>query len=103
MVRIEHPVGCRRSEGETVRSTGKDYRSLGNLGEASIAAQRYGVADPDCFPWTTAVALYLSRPHGADLQDLPVAPTPDRVGRTVRIADGSFTTLTDVAQKKQWI
>jgi hypothetical protein len=103
MVRIEHAVWCRRSEGETVRTTGKDYRSLGNLGEATIAAQRYGVADPDCFPWTTWVALYLSRPHAGDMQDLPIAPTPDRPGRTVRIAEGSFTTLTTTDQKKQWI
>jgi hypothetical protein len=103
MVRIEHCVWCRRSEGDQVRGTGKDYRSLGNLGEASIFAQRYGIADPDCFPWTTAVPLYLSRPHGAELKALPISPTPDRAGRTVRIAAESFTVITDVAQKMQWI
>jgi len=103
MVRIEHCLWCRRSEGDQVRGTGKDWRSIGNLGEAGIFAERYGIADPDCFPWTEWVAHYVSRPHGPDLKALPLAPTPDRVGRTLRLPANPFTVLKDVTQKKQWI
>lgn len=103
MVRIQHCVWCRRSEGDQVRGTGKDYRVPGNFGEASEFAHRYGIADPDCFPWTLAYAHYLSRPHGADLQALPMAPTPDRAGRTLRIKPEAFKQTKDVNAKKDWI
>jgi hypothetical protein len=103
MVRIEHCVWSRRSEGDLARATGKQPWDLGNLGEASIAAERYGIADPDCFPWSEAAALYTAKPHGAAMSALPLAPTPDRRGRTVRIGVGAHTSLSSVADKKQWL
>ncbi len=101
MVRIEHAVWCRRSEGDLARGTGKQSWDLGNLGEASIFAERYGIADSDCFPWSVAASLYTARPHGANLKAFPLSPTPDRVGRTVRVP--AANSITDVALKKQWI
>ena len=103
MIRIEHSLWNWRSEGDLARGTGKQPWDLGNIGEAIYFVEHYGLADPDCFPWSTAAALYTSKPHGAAMQALPLSPTPDRSGRTMRIAVNSSTTLTDVAQKKQWI
>jgi hypothetical protein len=103
MIRIEHCLWNWRSEGDVARGTGKQPWDIGNLGEAIFFVEHYGLADPDCFPWSTAAALYTSKPHGATMQPLPLAPTPDRVGRTMRIAVNSSTTLTDPAQQKQWI
>lgn len=103
MVRIEHCVWCRRSEGDLARATGKQSWDFGNLGEASIAAERFGVADPDCFPWSEAAALYTAKPHGVDMSALPLSPTPDRRGRTVRIDANRHTSISNDAQKKQWI
>jgi hypothetical protein len=98
MVRIEQCMWCRRSEGDVRNGVGKQCWDLGNLGEASTFVQNYGIADPDCFPYTEAAALYCAEEgHGA----LPLSPTPDRVGRTVRAP--AAVTITDVAQKKQWI
>jgi hypothetical protein len=98
MVRIEQCMWCRRSEGDVRNGVGKQCWDLGNLGEASTFVQNYGIADPDCFPYTEAAALYCAEEgHGA----LPLSPTPDRVGRTVRAP--APVTITDVAQKKQWI
>ena len=103
MIRIEHCLWNWRSEGDLARGTGKQPWDLGNLGEAIFFVEHYGLADPDCFPWSTAAALYTSKPHGAQMQALPLSPTPDRAGRTMRIAVNSSTTLTDAAQQKQWI
>jgi len=101
MVRIEHCVWARRSEGDISRGTGKQSWDSGNIGEAGIFAERYGVSDPDCFAWSEAASLYTAKPHGGNLTALPLSPTPDREGRTVRIP--SFITITDVTKKKEWI
>jgi Papain family cysteine protease len=103
MIRIEHVLWTRRSEGDLARGTGKQSWDLGNLGEATIFVERYGLADPDCFPWGAGAALYTAKPHGASLQATPISPTPDRSGRTMRIGRGAGTGLSDVAQKKTWI
>lgn len=103
MIRIEHYLWTRRSEGDLARGTGKQAWDLGNIGEATIFVERYGLADPDCFPWGEAASLYTAKPHGAALTATPLSPTPDRAGRTMRIAAGATTTVTDPAQKKQWI
>jgi hypothetical protein len=105
MVRIEHKVWCRRSEGDLGRATGKQPWDLGNLGEAQIAAERYGVADPDCLAWSEAAVLYTAKPHGAAMTAMPLSPTPDRVGRTVRVDAGTHTTIGagKVADKKDWL
>ena len=107
MVRIEHSVWCRRSEGDLGRATGKQSWDFGNPGEASIAAERFGVADPDCMPWSEAAVLYTAKPHGAAMTDMPLSPTPDRAGRTVRIEAGAHTVI-DVGPamtylKKLWL
>jgi C1A family cysteine protease len=57
MVRIEHGVWSRRSESDLGRATGKQGWDFGNPGEASIAAERFGVADPDCLAWSEAAIL----------------------------------------------
>lgn len=103
MIRIEHSLWTRRSEGEAARGTGKQAWDLGNLGEAGIFVERYGLGDPDCFPWSESPVLYLAKPHGPELTALPISPTPDRSGRTMRISPGAMTSLVDVPQKKQWI
>lgn len=105
MVRIEHSVWCRRSEGDLGRATGKQPWDLGNLGEASIAAERFGVADPDCLAWSEAAVLYTAKPHGAAMTDMPLSPTPDRAGRTVRIDAGTHVTIDagHISDKKKWI
>ncbi|MCA1570029.1 MAG: hypothetical protein LC798_06840 [Chloroflexi bacterium] len=59
--------------------------------------------DPDCFPWSEAVSLYTAKPHGAALSAKPLSPTPDRSGRSMRIRTGTLVSLTDDAQKKEWI
>ncbi|HEY1985950.1 MAG TPA: C1 family peptidase [Terracidiphilus sp.] len=98
MVRIEQCVWCRRSEGDVRNGVGKQCWDLGNLGEATTFVQNYGIADPDCFPYTEAAALYCSEEgKGA----VPLSPTPDRAGRTVKAP--AITSISDVTQKKQWI
>ena len=98
MVRIEQCVWCRRSEGDLRNGVGKQCWDLGNLGEAATFAQNYGIADPDCFPYTEAAAIYSAEEgHGAT----PLATTPDRAGRTVRVP--TAVTISDVTQKKLWI
>ena len=105
MVRIEHGVWCRRSEGDLGRATGKQSWDFGNPGEASIAAERYGIADPDCMAWSEAAVLYTAKPHGAAMTAMPLSPTPDRAGRTVRLDAGPHTVLGSgvVADKKRWL
>jgi hypothetical protein len=105
MVRIEHGVWCRRSEGDLGRATGKQPWDFGNPGEAAIAAERYGVADPDCMAWSESAVLYTAKPHGAAMSAMPLSPTPDRAGRTVRIDPNTHTTIGAglVADKKKWL
>ncbi len=101
MVRIEHCLWCRLSEGEVARGAGKQSRDFGNLGEAAIFAERYGVADPDCFPWSESMSIYLSKPHGTSMDAFPISTTPDRSGRVVKVK--GTTSLQIVADKKNWI
>jgi Papain family cysteine protease len=103
MVRIEHCLWTCRSEGDMVHGVGKQAWDLGNIGECTIFVERYGLADPDCFPWGESAALYTAREGGAALEATPLSTTPDRAGRTARIAPGMTTSLTDPAQKRQWI
>jgi Papain family cysteine protease len=103
MVRIEHLLWTRRSEGDMVHGVGKQAWDFGNIGECVIFVERYGLADPDCFPWGESAALYTAREGGPSLEATPLSTTSDRAGRTVRVAPGAATTLTDPAQKRQWI
>jgi C1A family cysteine protease len=103
MIRIEHLLWTRRSEGDLARGTGKQAWDLGNIGEGTIFVERYGLADPDCFPWSESAAIYTAKPHGANLSAIPQSTTSDRSGRSMRIKAGATTSLTDTAQKKNWI
>ena len=101
MVRIEHCVWCRRSEGDLARGAGKQASDAGNPTEASGFASEYGLADPDCFPWGTARSLYLAKPHQRGQEALPLSPTPDRKGRTLRVPE--VIRISDNSLKKWWI
>src|SRR5215472_15907966 len=101
MVRIEHCLWNRRSEGDLVHGVGKQSWDMGNIGECTAFVERYGLADPDCFPFGLSAALYTAKEGGGGAT--PLSPTPDRAGRTVRIAPGLTTTAVDVAAKKLWI
>ena len=101
MVRIEHLLWSSRSEGDVVHGVGKQSWDLGNLGEAITFVEKHGLADPDCFPFGTPAALYTSQESNQTVTFL--STTPDREGRTVRLPAGSSVSLTDPAQKKQWI
>ncbi|MHA7291322.1 C1 family peptidase [Arthrobacter sp. MDT3-24] len=103
MIRIEHNLWTRRSEGDLARGTGKQPWDWGNGGEAHIFAERYGLADPDCLPWSEDAVLYTAKPHGAALSAFPLSPTSDRAGRTMRLRPGTLVSMTDVQQKKDWI
>jgi Papain family cysteine protease len=101
MVRIEHCLWSSRSEGDMVKGVGKQAWDLGNIGEGITFVEKNGLADPDCFPFGDAAALYTAQESNQTVTLL--SPTPDRVGRTVRVPVGSSTSLTDPAQKRQWI
>jgi hypothetical protein len=101
MVRIEHCLWSSRSEGDMVKGVGKQSWDLGNLGEAVTFVERNGLADPDCFPFGEAAALYTAQESNQTVTFL--SPTPDREGRTVRVPAGSSVSLVDPAQKRQWI
>jgi hypothetical protein len=101
MVRVEHQLWCARSEGDVVHGVGKQWWDLGSLGEAITFTERNGLADPDCFPFGVAAALYTAQDSNQSVTFL--SPTPDRLGRTVRLPANSSVSLTDPDQKKQWI
>jgi papain like protease len=88
MARIEHAVWSKRSEGDAHDGMGATCASTGwPTGALDWMVNNAGVCDPACYPWKTDDSAY--------------APTPDRSGRTVKIA--GYTTLTDVNQQKQWL
>jgi hypothetical protein len=101
MTRIEHLLWSSRSEGDVVHGVGKQSWDLGNLGEALTFVEQHGLADPDCFPFGPAAALYTAQESNQSVTFL--STTPDRVGRTVRLPAGSSVSVTDPGQKKQWI
>jgi hypothetical protein len=100
MVRIEHGVWAKRSEGD-VRDgwggrLGEDWRTRDNTAPCQHGAGfdgalnwivANGIADPDCFPWSS--------------MDVDYTPTADRPGRTVRV--GEYKWIGDVAEQKQWL
>ncbi len=70
MVRIEHALWTRLSEGDPRDGVGKGCGDLGNLAEVSTFFTANGICDPGSWPWHTDARAY--------------APTPDRNGRSVR-------------------
>jgi hypothetical protein len=87
MVRIEHSVWCVRSEGDVHKGMGAVCVNTGGSGPALDWIRDHGVADPTCFPWTTA--------------DIAYTPTSDRSGRTVKIP--SYTPVGSLDDQKTWI
>lgn len=86
MVRIEHSIWTRLSEGDVHRGVGKTCPDLGNLGEVSNFFSTRGLCDPGSWPWRTDTP--------------PYAPTPDRNGRSVR---GPAFDVVSVANSKNWL
>jgi hypothetical protein len=99
IVRIEHGVWSKRSEGDLRDGWGEAEEDwLHRDGTAPCAhgagendaldfVRRMGIADPGCYAFVN--------------HDQPYAPTPDRSGRTVRIAE--VHELGDVETQKRWI
>ena len=90
MVRIEHSMWTRLSEGDVQRGVGKSCPDLGNLGEVSVFFAGHGICDPGSWPWRT------------DSPPPPYAPTPDRDGRSVRGASNGFDQVS-VVNSKSWV
>ncbi len=86
MVRIEHSMWTRLSEGDVHRGVGKTCPDLGNMGEVSAFFANNGICDPGSWPWRTDAP--------------PYAPTADRNGRSVR---GPAFELVSVADSKNWL
>jgi len=86
MVRIEHAMWTRLSEGDPRDGVGKGCADEGNMGEVSNFFANNGFCDPVSWPWHTDTRTY--------------APTPDRSGRSVR---GPAFTWVSVSDSKNWL
>jgi hypothetical protein len=87
MMRIEHAMWTRLSEGDVHRGTGATCADYGTLKKVSDFFAANGFCDPGAFPWTTNDPLY--------------RPTPDRNGRSVRGL--AFEWPGSVQDCKNWI
>jgi hypothetical protein len=102
MVRIEHGVWSKRSEGDlrdgwggptgenwVVRDGAQNTPCVHGAGVTGALdwIQKNGIADPGCYPWSA--------------MDRNYAPTPDRDGRTVRIP--RYQALGTVEDAKKWL
>jgi hypothetical protein len=87
MMRIEHAMWTRLSEGDVHRGVGATCPDYGNLGNVSKFFADGGICDPGAFPWAT--------------DDPPYAPTPDRSGRSVR--GPAFEWAGSVQACKDWL
>jgi len=87
MVRIEHAVWGKRSEGDVHDGMGMKCANGNWPSNALDWIKNNGIVDPDCWGYFT--------------DDRPYHPTPDRPGRTVKIPD--YVTLGSVEQQKQWL
>ena len=87
MLKIEHALWARLSEGDLHDGIGLKCADGNNLGSVSDFLSNHGLADPGCWPYHTDDAAY--------------APTPDRDGRSVRMP--AFTYIGDLEQQKQWL
>jgi Papain family cysteine protease len=87
MTRIEHAVWSKRSEGDVHHGMGAKCANTGGATSALDWIKTNGIADPDCYPWST--------------NDPPYITTLDRSGRTVKIAD--YTLIGDINQQKTWL
>jgi C1A family cysteine protease len=87
MTRIEHCYWSLRSEGDVHDGLGVKCAQTGGPATAFDWMKANGVADPGCRAYETT--------------DTPVPPTPDRDGRTVKLAD--YVSLNTIEDQKNWI
>ena len=87
MVRVEHGYWSLRSEGDVHDGLGVKCAQTGGPATAFDWMKTNGVADPGC--------------RAYEQTDHPVPPTPDRDGRTVKLAD--YVSLNNVADQKAWL
>jgi hypothetical protein len=87
MMRIEHAMWTRLSEGDVHRGVGATCADYGNLKNVSKFFADHGICDPGSFPWST--------------NDPPYDPTPDRSGRSVR--GPAFEWAGTVQACKDWL
>jgi hypothetical protein len=87
MVRIEHHVWSKRSEGDVHDGMDAHCADTGDPAAALNWIRDHGLADPDCYPYKT--------------DDSPYAPTADRSGRTVKTA--GYVGLGSIDQQKTWL
>jgi hypothetical protein len=86
-VRIEHAVWSVQSEGDVHKGMGALCAHTGSEAGALDWMNSNGIADPECFAWTSA--------------DVAYTPSPDRSGRTVRRVEK--VRLTNVDDQKNWL
>jgi papain like protease len=87
MTRIEHGCWSLRSEGDVHDGLGVVCAQTGGPATAFDWMKANGVADPAC--------------RAYEQTDHPVAPTADRAGRTVKLAD--YVQLGNIQDQKTWI
>lgn len=86
MVRIDHGVWSKRSEGDPHDGMGSPCQNGGSSQAALDWIKTNGITDLDDYPSQC---------------NLPYKPAPDRSGRTVKIA--SYTVIGDIEQQKTWL
>jgi len=87
MTRIEHGYWSLRSEGDVHDGLNVKCAQTGGPATAFDWMKTNGVADPSCRAYETS--------------DMPVAPTADRNGRTVKV--DSYVSLGSIADQKNWL
>jgi C1A family cysteine protease len=88
MVRIEHAVWSKRSEGDVHDGIGGKKCADGGSPDAALNwITAHGICDLACYPYKT--------------DDSPYGPTPDRGGRTVKIP--AHVQIGDIEQQKSWL
>lgn len=97
MVRIEHCVWSKRSEGDvrdgwlaTLTNELRCNHTSSIQAPFDFFINANGLADPACWPWQPEPTT-----------NIPYTPCPDRAGRTVKIA--GYTNLGAVSDQKTWI
>ena len=96
MVRIEHCVWSKRSEGDVRDGWLANYNGNRCTRGGTIQApfdffiNANGLADPACWPWQPEPST-----------NIPYTPCADRSGRTVKIA--GYTNLGAVSDQKTWV
>ena len=103
MVRIDHCVFPRLSEGDVHKGIGAHCCDCGNAPNALNWIQNHAAADVGCFAWpvTTSACQGCGKTGGAPYDAIAYTPTSDRSGRSVRIP--AYSTVNNVADQKTWL